>query len=48
MLAAPDPGVANGDAPENMLYPACFRDSSEIRAVPLRQWRQVREALAHG
>jgi hypothetical protein len=47
-LAEPDPSVPNGDAPENLLYPACFRDASEIRAVTVRQWQRTREALAHG
>jgi hypothetical protein len=51
-LAEPDPSVPNGDAPENLLYPACFRDASEIRAVTVRQWQWqwqwTREALAHG
>jgi hypothetical protein len=33
ILAMPDHSMANGDAPENLPYPACFRDSIEIRAV---------------
>ncbi len=32
-LAEPDPDIPNGDAPENLIYPACFRDTSELRAV---------------
>jgi hypothetical protein len=42
-LAFPDPNVPNGDAPENLLYPACFRDASELRAVTWRTWYQVYE-----
>lgn len=29
-LAEPDTSPPDGDAPENLLYPMCFRDSSEI------------------
>ncbi|MGI8330383.1 hypothetical protein ACRYCC_10485 [Actinomadura scrupuli] len=47
-LAEPDASMPNVDAPENLLYPTCFRDSSEIRAVTVRHWQQVREALTHG
>jgi hypothetical protein len=47
-LAYPDPSVPNGNAPEHMLYPACFRDSSEIRGVTVRQWEQAREDWTHG
>jgi hypothetical protein len=32
-LAEPDPSIPNGDAPENLVYPACFRDATELRAV---------------
>jgi hypothetical protein len=46
-LAEPDPSIPNGDAPENLLYPACFRDAGEIRAVTGRQWQQAREELAN-
>jgi len=40
--AEPDPSISNGDAPENLLYPVCFRDSSEIRAVSEQQWWEAR------
>ena len=43
-LAEPDASLANGDAPENLLYPTCFRDSSEIRAITVEQWTCAREA----
>jgi hypothetical protein len=42
-LAFPDPSVPDGEAPENLLYPACFRDSSELRAVTVRRWQQAYE-----
>ncbi|MFL6053305.1 MAG: hypothetical protein ACJ72W_10375 [Actinoallomurus sp.] len=42
-LAEPDPSLPDGDAPENLLYPVCFRDSSEIRAVSVEQWGRARE-----
>jgi hypothetical protein len=47
-LAEPDPSAPNGHAPENPLYPACFRDASEIRAVTVQQWQRAREELADG
>jgi hypothetical protein len=47
-LAEPDPSIPNGDEPENLINPACFRDAGEIRAVTVRQWREAREALSHG
>jgi hypothetical protein len=47
-LAEPGPSVPNGDAPENLLYPACFRDASELRAVTAREWQRTREELADG
>ncbi|MBO3746148.1 hypothetical protein J5X84_08750 [Streptosporangiaceae bacterium NEAU-GS5] len=47
-LAEPDPSIPNGDAPENLLYPSCFRDASELRAVTVREWQQAREELARG
>jgi hypothetical protein len=43
-LAEPDTSLPDGDAPENLLYPLCFRDSSEIRAVTIEEWTRVREA----
>ena len=33
-----DPNPPYGDVPENDLYPACFRDASELRAVSAREW----------
>jgi hypothetical protein len=45
-LAEPDPSVPNGDAPENLLYPLCFRDSSELRAVSADEWNRVWEGRA--
>jgi hypothetical protein len=42
-LAYPDPCE-----PENMLYPACFRDASELRPVTVWQWQQAREEWACG
>jgi hypothetical protein len=42
-LAEPDPSVPNGDAPENVLYPACFRDSSELRRISEEEWTRLRE-----
>jgi hypothetical protein len=47
-LAYPDPYVPNWNAPENMLYPACFRGSSELRPVTVRQWQRAREEWADG
>ncbi|MBO3753076.1 hypothetical protein J5X84_44150 [Streptosporangiaceae bacterium NEAU-GS5] len=47
-LAEPDPSIPNGDAAENLLYPACFRDASELRAVSEDEWWRVREGLARG
>lgn len=45
-LAEPDTSLPDGDAPENLLYPLCFRDSSEIRAVSVAQWDRLREGGA--
>lgn len=45
-LAEPDPTLTDGDAPENLLYPTCFRDSSEIRTVSVEQWERAREVGA--
>ena len=42
-LAEPDTSLPDGDAPENLLYPLCFRDSSEIRAVSVERWERARE-----
>ncbi|MGH3374857.1 MAG: hypothetical protein ACRDP6_08965 [Actinoallomurus sp.] len=42
-LAETDPSLPDGDAPESLLYPLCFRDSSEIRAVSIEQWERARE-----
>jgi hypothetical protein len=42
-LAEPDTRLLDGDAPENLLYPLCFGDSSEIRAVSAEQWARTRE-----
>ena len=42
-LAEPDPSH-----PMDMLYPTCFRDASELHEITPRQWREAREALAHG
>jgi hypothetical protein len=42
-LAEPDTSVPNDDAREKLLYPVCFRDSSEIRMVTLEQWMRARE-----
>ena len=47
-LAYPDPSLPNGNAPENLLYPACFRDSSELRLVTVRHWQRAREEWADG
>ncbi|WP_214326013.1 hypothetical protein [Nonomuraea sediminis] len=47
-LAEPDPSIPNGDAPENLLYPACFRDSTEIRAVSMHVWERIRSKTEHG
>ncbi|MET8863614.1 hypothetical protein ABZW11_11710 [Nonomuraea sp. NPDC004580] len=47
-LAIPHPNVPNGDAPENLLYPACFRDATEIRAVSMHVWQRVRNEAVHG
>lgn len=44
-LAEEDPSVPDGEASENLLYPACFRDSSEIRAVSVEEWQRVRDGL---
>ncbi|GAA4514040.1 hypothetical protein GCM10023191_082030 [Actinoallomurus oryzae] len=41
-LAEPDPNIPHGDAPENLLYPLCFRDSSELRAVSAEEWSRAR------
>lgn len=43
-LAIPDPDVPNGDAPENLLYPTCFRDARELRAISDQRWQQEYEA----
>jgi hypothetical protein len=40
-LAESDPSLPDGDAPENLLYPLCFCDSSEIRAVSVKQWERA-------
>jgi hypothetical protein len=47
-LAEPDPSVPNGDAPEDLLYPACFRDASELRPVTVRRRQRAREESADG
>ncbi|GAA0968926.1 hypothetical protein GCM10009555_015130 [Acrocarpospora macrocephala] len=47
VLAEPDPSVSDA-GPEDMLYPVCFRDASEIRAVSDEEWFKVHEELAHG
>ncbi|MGP3937535.1 hypothetical protein [Nonomuraea sp. KM88] len=47
-LAIPDLSVPDGDAPENLLYPTCFRDASEIRAVNMHVWQRVRNEVDHG
>jgi hypothetical protein len=43
-LAEPDQSVPNWDAPENLLYPARFRDVTEIRAVTPRQRQRTRSS----
>ncbi len=35
-LSCPD----HGDAPENRLYPLCYRDATEIRAVTPHDWER--------
>ncbi|WP_395110285.1 hypothetical protein [Actinomadura sp. SCN-SB] len=45
-LAEPDPTIPNGEAPENLLYPTCFRDASELRAVTVREWGRLHEEWA--
>jgi hypothetical protein len=47
-LAVPDPSVPKGDAPENLLYPACFRDASELRPVTVAEWERVQAEVARG
>jgi hypothetical protein len=47
-LAEPDPSGSNRHAPENLLYPACFRDASEIRPVTVQQWQRASEESADG
>lgn len=47
LLAIPDPSVPTGDAPENLLYPVCFRDSTEIRAVSMRMCQRVGNEVDH-
>lgn len=42
-----DCSMSNGDAPENLLYPACFRDATEIRAVKMCDWLRIRDELDH-
>ncbi|GAA1024675.1 hypothetical protein Aple_103640 [Acrocarpospora pleiomorpha] len=39
--AIPDPSVSNSDAPENMLYPTCFRDASELRPATAAEWERA-------
>ncbi|MFI7639099.1 hypothetical protein [Nonomuraea sp. NPDC049400] len=46
-LAEPDLSVPNGDAPENLLYPACFRDATEIRVVSMQVGQRVRNEVEH-
>ena len=43
-LAEVNPNLPDGDAPENLLYPLCFRDSSEIGVITVEQWTCAREA----
>jgi hypothetical protein len=45
-LAEADPNLPADDAPENLLYPLCFRDASEIRAVSVEQWERARDKEA--
>ncbi|HEY7488222.1 MAG TPA: hypothetical protein VH912_27515 [Streptosporangiaceae bacterium] len=45
-LAEPNPDAPNGDAPENLIHPACYRDASELRAVPAGEWGEIREAFS--
>ncbi|WP_214108701.1 hypothetical protein [Acrocarpospora catenulata] len=40
-LAVPGPSVPTGDAPENLLYPVCFRDASELRPLTETEWEQA-------
>jgi hypothetical protein len=41
-----DPNLPDENAPENLLYPPCFRDASEIRAVSAEQWERARNEEA--
>ncbi|MBC6456378.1 hypothetical protein [Actinomadura sp. HBU206391] len=43
-FAEPGPNVPNGDAPEDLLCPACFRDSSELRPISEERWMRLRES----
>ncbi len=47
-LATPDPSTPNDSAPESLLYPACFRDATEIHVVSPHVWQHVRDSLEHG
>ncbi|MBO3751901.1 hypothetical protein J5X84_38025 [Streptosporangiaceae bacterium NEAU-GS5] len=47
-LAEPDPSIPNGDAPENLLYPTCFRDATGVRRASAQEWQRVWEGLSHG
>ncbi|MFD0854693.1 hypothetical protein ACFQ07_20815 [Actinomadura adrarensis] len=40
-LAEPDTSVSNGNAPDHLLYPTCYRDASEIRAVSVSEWDET-------
>ena len=46
-LAEPDPDAQNGDAWDNPLHPACYRDASELRTTTHKDWHNAREALSH-
>lgn len=47
-LAEPDPDAHHDDAWENPLYPACYRDASELRATTPHEWHEAREAIHRG
>lgn len=44
VLAEPGPAVSDDANPGSLLYPACFRDSTEIRAAGVQEWLQARSA----
>jgi len=43
-----DVGEPDPDDPDELLYPLCFRDASELRLITEEQWTETYKALRHG